>query len=75
MRTIYYTGTDGGDGTVGVSFYDSKECIDKLEEHDPEGHRGEGGGSFQITGEITGITIDTMEDVDQYLEDMGLLER
>lgn len=73
-KTIYYTGTDNGDGSVGVSFYESRECIEKLEECDPEGHRGEGGGRFTVEGNITGITIQTMADVDEYLSDMGLLD-
>lgn len=73
---VYYTGTDGGDGSVGVSFYDSKACIEKLEKHDPEGHRGEGGGWFEVPDgtKITGIEIETMADVDEYLFDMGLTE-
>lgn len=68
---IYYTGTDNGDGSIGVRFFDSIECIDKLEEY--EGFRGEGGGSFEVEGIITGIEIETMAEVDKYLEDMGLL--
>lgn len=69
-RTIYYTGTDGGDGSVSVSFYDSQKCIDLLEEHCPEYYRGEGGGCFTVEGEIRGIDIETLEDVKQYLKDM-----
>lgn len=72
--TIYYTGTDQGDGSLGVEFWESQECIDLLEEYDFEYHRGESGGSFTVDGTITGIHIQTMEDAKQYLEDMGLLE-
>jgi hypothetical protein len=71
--TIYYTGVDGGDGSVSVSFYESQECIDLLEERDPEYHRGEGGGQFTVTGEIEGLEIETLEDVKDYLRDMDLL--
>lgn len=63
-RTIYYTGTNGGDGSIGVSFYESQECIDLLEEHDPETYgQGEGGGEFEVEGEITGINVETLADV------------
>jgi hypothetical protein len=73
-KTIYYTGVDGGDGSVSVSFYDSQECIDLLEEHDPEYHRGEGGGSFTVTGEVTGLNIENIDDVKEYLRDMHEIE-
>ena len=65
MRRIWYTGTDGGDGSLGVSFYESRECIEKLEEHAPETYRGEGGRSFEVPEgtEIVGIQIETMADV------------
>lgn len=72
--TIYYTGTDQGDGSLGVEFWESKECITLLEEHDFEYYRGEGGGSFTVDGTITGINIGTFEDAKQYLRDMDLLE-
>ncbi len=68
VQTIYYTGTDGGDGSVGVSFYESQECIDLLEEHQPEYYRGEGGGSFRVSGEIVGIEIQTLAEVREELE-------
>jgi hypothetical protein len=74
MQTIYYTATDNGDGSLGVSFYDSQEAIDLLEEHDLEGARGEGGGSFTVDGTVHGLHIETIEDVSQYLVDMGYLE-
>lgn len=66
---IFYTTTNNGDGSSSVAFYDSQECIDKLEEHDPETYgSGEGGSYFDVEGTITGITIETMEDV---LEEIG----
>lgn len=71
---VFYTGTDGGDGSVGVRFFESQACIDKLEKYDLEGFRGEGGGSFEVDGMITGIEIETMADVDCYLEEMGYLD-
>lgn len=70
MRTIYYTASDNGDGSVSVSFYDSGECIDLLEKHDPESYRGEGGGSFCVDGEISGITVETRADVAEHIKDM-----
>jgi hypothetical protein len=70
--TIYFTGVDNGDGSISVSFYESQECIDLLEEHDPECHRGDGGGQFTVEGEIEGIEIETLEDVRGYLRDMDL---
>jgi len=62
---IWFTGTDGGDGSLGVSFYESRECIELLEEHYPETYRGEGGDWFEVPDGtvITGITIETLEDV------------
>lgn len=56
---IYFTGTDGGDGSVGVEFFDSAEQIEQLEEDDPETYRGEGGDWFEVPDGtiITGITI------------------
>lgn len=68
-RTIYYTGTDGGDGSVGVGFYESQECIDLLEEKMPEYYRGEGGGSFTVEGEITGITVETLDEVKEQIRE------
>ncbi len=67
MRRVFYTGSDGGDGSIGVEFYDSQECIDLLEEALPEDYRGEGGGWFDVEGEITGINIQTMNDVRQHV--------
>jgi hypothetical protein len=72
MQTIYYTGSDNGDGSVSVQFYESQECIDLLEEKDPESFRGEGGGCFTVEGSIVGIDIQTIDDVKQYLYDMCL---
>jgi len=75
---IYYTVKNGGDGSSGVSFYESRECIDLLEEHDPEGYAsGEGGGYFEIVvdghfepeEQIQGITIETLEDVKKQIEE------
>jgi hypothetical protein len=68
-KTIWYTGTDGGDGSVGVSFYESRECIRLLEEYMPEYYRGEGGSYFTVEGECD-IVPETMEDVIQEIIDM-----
>jgi hypothetical protein len=67
---IYYTAVDCGDGSLSVNFYDSQEAIDLLEEYDLEGARGEGGSYFDIEGFATGITVETLEDVKDYLVDM-----
>lgn len=70
-RRVYFTTSNNGDGSSSVHFYDSQECIERLEEADPEGYsQGEGGGWFVIEGDITGITVDTMADVEQYISDM-----
>lgn len=57
---IYYTATNGGDGSAGVSFYESQECIALLEEHDPETYAGG-------EGTITGIEIETLEQVKEQI--------
>lgn len=65
-KTIYYTTSDNGDSSNCVEFYDCQEAIDLLEEHDPEGYAsGEGGGKFDIDGEITGIDIRTLAQVQE----------
>jgi hypothetical protein len=58
---VYFTGTDQGDGSLGVEFFDSQEAIEKLEEEDYETYRGEGGDWFEVPDGtvITGITIHT----------------
>lgn len=70
---IWYTGTDNGDGSLSVSFYESQECIEKLEEAIPEYYRGEGGSWFEVPDGtvITGIDIQTVADVDQEIEDFS----
>jgi len=53
MKTIYYTVRNNGDGSGSVEFFYDKECINLLENHDPETYAsGEGGGSFNYTGEL-----------------------
>lgn len=70
---IYFTGTDGGDGSLGVEFFDSQECIDLLEEQDYERYRGEGGGYFEVIGassiSFRGIEIQTLAQVLERIED------
>lgn len=75
MIEIFYTGTDLGDGSLGVAFFYSRKCIELLEDHDPETYRGEGGGSFKIPVDAvftSGLSIRTLEDViseiDEYEE-------
>ena len=64
---VYYTGTDNGDGSLGVSFFDSREAIEYLEEFDPETYRGEGGGQFECDN--FSKKLRTLEDARQeYLE-------
>lgn len=74
---VYYTATNGGDGSASVSFFETQACIDKLEEADPETYgQGEGGSSFEVPdGTVfTGIEIHTEEAVDAAIvegEDSG----
>lgn len=66
---IYYTAANNGDGSSSVKFYESQECIDRLEEDDPEGYGGgEGGGSFNVEG-ATDLKITTLDEVKQEIED------
>ncbi len=68
---IYYTCSNNGDGSSSVRFYESQECIDLLEDKDPEGYAGgEGGGYFYVEGTVTGLDIETLEQVKEDLEDM-----
>jgi hypothetical protein len=47
VTKIYYTVSDGGDGSASAHFFECQECIDLLEEHDPDTWAsGEGGGFF-----------------------------
>lgn len=50
MTRIYYTAVDNGDGSLGVEFFESQECINLLEDNYPEYYRGEGGGYFDVEG-------------------------
>lgn len=71
---VFYTATNNGDGSSSVEFFDSQECITKLEDKDPEGYScGEGGSSFDVPDGtvITGIEIHTMADVDEQLSAMA----
>ena len=63
MITIYYTGVDGGDGSVGVEFYECQECIHLLEEAIPEYYRGEGGQSFTVSEIPPQLDVGTLEEV------------
>lgn len=67
---IYYTTTNGGDGSASVDFFESQDLIDMLEEHDPETYgMGEGGSWFDIEGTISGITIRNRISVDKEIAD------
>lgn len=75
MTTIYYASYNQGDGSAGVRFFEDQECIDLLEEHDLEGFgQCEGGGSFEVNGSISGIEIETLDDVKEYLIDCGFVD-
>lgn len=65
---VFYTAVDCGDGSCNVEFYESQECIDLLEEHDPECYRGEGGGWFDVES-ISGISITTLDEVKANVEE------
>ena len=69
--TIWYTATNQGDGSSGVEFWESAECITLLEEHDPETYAaGEGGSSFIVEGNITGIYVGTLEEAKEQIGDI-----
>ncbi len=69
-QRIWYTGTDGGDGSIGVSFYESQECIELLEEEQPEYYRGEGGSWFEVPDgvDVVGIEVQTLAQVREELD-------
>lgn len=68
---IFYTGVDNGDGSIGVEFYNSRECIEFLELNLPESYRGEGGGSFECDNFslVVGNFDDAIEQVKGMLDD------
>lgn len=67
---VFYTTYDCGDGSNTVHFFESQECIDLLEDCDPDNYCcGEGGGSFDVHGEISGITICTLDQVKASIRD------
>ena len=69
---IYYTTCNNGDGSASVRFFESQECIDYLEENDPEGFgSGEGGSYMDIEGTVTGIEIEKFEDIKSEFEENG----
>lgn len=67
---IYYITANNGDGSSSTEFYDSMECIDYLTDYDKCDERymdGDGGsyGCFEVPDgtPITGITIETLDDI------------
>jgi hypothetical protein len=71
---VYYTTANNGDGSSSVKFFESQECIDLLEEHDPDSYgSGEGGSYFDIEGAITFQSnwekIQTLEQVKALIEE------
>lgn len=63
MKQIFYTVADNGDGSYSTYFFESLECIEALEEHDPDTWAaGEGGGSFMCK-DISGVAVLTLVDV------------
>jgi hypothetical protein len=65
---IYYTTVNGGDGSAWVEFFESQECINLLEQEDPETYgMGEGGDWFDVDGTITGIRIKSLAQVQKEL--------
>lgn len=68
-KTIYYTAVNGHDGSASVAFFECGECIDLLEEHDPETYSmGEGGSSFVVNG-TTDLQVRTLASVKKQVED------
>lgn len=63
-KQIYYTSCNNGDGSSSTEFFESQDCINLLEEHDPESYAGgEGGSSFTVVedggwGDISEILPD-----------------
>lgn len=72
-RTIWYRPVNCGDGSYMVEFFDSKEAIELLGEHDPEAYSdGDGCTPFSFdlvldgihpSYDIEGISITTLEEV------------
>ena len=74
---IFFTASNNGDGSSSVHFFESKECIDLLEEHDPEGYGGGEGGDWLEVPDgtiVTGITVKNLDWCKEYLKDMGYLD-
>lgn len=68
MKKIFYTTADNGDGSSSVWFFESQECIQALENHDPgTWAAGEGGGSF-LCERISEVDVLTIADV------MGIIQ-
>lgn len=66
---IYYTSADNGDGSASTYFFESQQCIDMLEEDDPERYgAGEGGSHFDVEG-THNIPVQTLKDVKQEIKD------
>ena len=54
MKIMYYTTIDNGDGSSSTRFFESQECIDYLEDVNPEAFgAGEGGSWFEYEGTIS----------------------
>ncbi len=68
---LYYTVTDGGDGSYGVQFFDDPSLIEKLVEALPEHYPAESDGEIEILGasvQFPGMNILDEMDVGQILE-------
>lgn len=68
---VFYTTSDGGDGSSSVSFFESQKCIDMIEEADPDTYgSGEGGSWFEVPDgtPVTGITIHTEAECEKAVE-------
>jgi hypothetical protein len=69
-NTIYYAGKNNGDGSIGVEFFESQECIDLLMETDPEAYGGcEGGGFFTTYSGVSDICVVTLDEVKERIKE------
>ncbi len=67
MKIMYYTTIDNGDGSSSTRFFESQECIDYLEDVNPEAFgAGEGGSWFEYEGTISIIPETLQEVMEEY---------
>jgi hypothetical protein len=70
-KTIWFLGANPQDSNLGVRFFESQDCIQRLKEHSPNVYGNVEPGSFTVDGTITGIKVETMADVVENSGDQG----